>query len=130
VKAASAGFTLLEVIVSVFLVGLCVLTIVPLFLYATQSSAVSSDLTGVGTVAVRRMELLRAQEFKDIAAGGSLTSDMTGFSDTSNPSFTVRWTVTFDATPPTRKTIDLRAQARRRVIGQRKEVVLTTARTE
>jgi len=123
------GATLLEVLVALVLAGLGMLAMAPLFVYASESSATAADLGTVGAVAVRRMELLRSRTFGSLAAGGSLGSDVTGYADDSDPFVTVRWTVSHDATPATRKTITVRAVATRVVVGLPKEVTLMTVRS-
>ena len=128
-KREQAGFTLLEILVAVFLVGIGLLSVAPMFVYVTKSTASSADLGTVGAAAVQRMEVIRSIPFSDLAAGGSLTTNNTGFVDTSAPDFVVRWTVTNNATPATRKTIVVRALATRRAVGLQKEIVLTTVRS-
>ncbi len=128
-QARESGFSLVEMLVAISLIGLGLLAIAPLFVYATKSTATSADLGLVGAAAVRRMEILRSRDFQSLTAGGNLTSNVTNFADTSDPDFVVRWTVANDATPAMRKTITVRAQAARRVVGLRKEVQLTTVRS-
>jgi prepilin-type N-terminal cleavage/methylation domain-containing protein len=123
------GFTLVEVLVALFLTGLGLLAIAPLFVYASESSATSADLGVVGAKAVQRLEILRAQGFGTLAAGGSLTSNVAGFSDTTDAAVTVRWTVAHQGSPPARKLITVRARAQRRVVGLEKVVTMTTLRS-
>ena len=124
-----AGFTLIEILVAIFLTGLGLLAVAPMFVYATRSTASSADLGSVGAAGVKRMEVLRSQAFGTLTAGGSLTSNTTGYYDTSDPDYVVRWTIENNATPATRKTIKVRAQATRRVVGLKKETTLTTVRS-
>jgi prepilin-type N-terminal cleavage/methylation domain-containing protein len=128
-RGSERGFTLLEVLVALFLAGLGMLAMAPLFVYATESTASSADLGSIGAHAVRRMEILRSQGFGSLAAGGSLTADVPGYRDDSSPDVVVRWTIANDATPPTRKTITVRARATRAVVGLAKEVTFTTVRS-
>ena len=128
-RGRQRGATLLEVLVALFLAGLGMLAMAPLFVYATESSATAADLGTVGAQAVRRMEILRSRGFGSLAAGGSLTTSVAGFSDASDPDVTVWWTVSHNAFPPTRKTITVRARATRVVVGIPKEVTLSTVRT-
>lgn len=123
-----AGFTLLEVMVALFLIALGVLAAAPMFVYAMQGNAVGGDLGTVGAVAVERMELLRSQAYTALPAGGSLTSGVTGYNDTTNPDAIVRWQITDNVTPVGTKTIQVRAVARRRAVGRAKEVTLTSVR--
>jgi len=122
------GFTLVEILVSIVLIGLSLLAVAPMFVYAIKSTASSADLGSAGAKAIERMEQLRATAFSSLSAGGSLTSNVTSFFDTSDPKWVVRWTVVNDATPPTKKTITVRAQAVRKVVGLQKEAQVTTVR--
>ncbi|HXV75366.1 MAG TPA: prepilin-type N-terminal cleavage/methylation domain-containing protein [Candidatus Polarisedimenticolaceae bacterium] len=122
------GFSLVEVLVALFLIALGVLAAAPMFVYAMQGNATGADFGSVGAIAVERMELLRASSFVSLAAGGSLTVSQSGYSDLSDPDFIVRWRITDDAAPPSVKTITVRAIAVRQVVGQRKEITLTTLR--
>jgi prepilin-type N-terminal cleavage/methylation domain-containing protein len=125
---ASGGFTLVEVLIALFLIGLGVLAAAPMFIYAMQGNAVGADFGSVGAVAVERMELLRAEEYQLLLPGGSLTSNVTDYFDASNPDVLARWTITENVTPPNSKTITVRVIATRQVVGERKDVTLTTIR--
>jgi len=124
----SKGFTLLEVLIAVFLIGIGVLAAAPMFVYAMQGNATGADFGSVGAVAVERMELLRADSYTNLAAGGSLTTNTTGYFDNSDPEVLVRWVITDNMTPVGTKTITVRAVANRQVIGLQKDVELTTVR--
>jgi prepilin-type N-terminal cleavage/methylation domain-containing protein len=125
---AERGFSLVEVLVALFLIALGVLAAAPMFVYAMQSNATGADFGSVGALAVERMEQLRSSSFVSLAAGGSLTVGQAGYSDSSDPDYIVRWRITDDATPPSVKTITVRTIAVRQVVGQRKEITLTTLR--
>lgn len=128
-RRSGAGFSLVEVLLALVLLQIGLLAVAPLFIYATQASASGADMGTVGAAAVERMEVLRATEFDTLTAGGSLTANQTGFFDTSDPDFTVRWEIVDDATPPTQKTIRVRALANRQVVGLPKEVTLVSLRS-
>jgi prepilin-type N-terminal cleavage/methylation domain-containing protein len=127
-EGSASGFTLLEVLVAMFLIGIGVLAAAPMFMYAMQGNAVGGDFGSVGAVAVERMELLRATDYFSLPAGGSLTSDVTNYFDLSNPDVTQRWSITDNTTPAGTKTITVRVIANRQVVGDRKEVTLTMIR--
>jgi prepilin-type N-terminal cleavage/methylation domain-containing protein len=127
-QQGSKGFTLVEVLVAVFLIGIGVLAAAPMFVYAMQGNATGADFGSVGAVAVERMELLRAQAYNSLPAGGSLTTNTTGYFDNSNPEVLVRWVITTNASPLGTKTITVRAVANRQVVGLQKDVELTTVR--
>jgi len=100
----------------------------PLFVFAMKESAAGADLGSVGAAAVDRMELLRSGDFYTLAAGGSLTSDVSGYVDASSTRYTVRWQIADNASPATVKTISVKATAARQAMGPAKEVTLTTLR--
>lgn len=127
-KDTERGFSLLEVVVALFLLGFGLLAVVPMFVLGARVAAASADLGTVDAGAVHRLETLRATGFASLAAGGSLASNTAGFFDASDPGVTVRWTIANNATPATMKTITVRAIATRKVIGQQKEITLTTRR--
>jgi prepilin-type N-terminal cleavage/methylation domain-containing protein len=123
-----SGFSLVEVLIALFLLAIGLLAVAPLYAYGVRMAAASGDLGTVDARAVNRMEVLRATGFGSLAAGGSLTSNAAGFFDTSDPDVIVRWTIADNATPATLKTITVRAQATRRAAGLQKEITLTTRR--
>ena len=127
-QTGSRGFTLLEVLIAVFLIGIGVLAAAPMFVYAMQGNATGADFGSVGAVAVEQMELLRADSYSNLAAGGSLTANTTGYFDNADPDVLVRWQITDNASPVGTKTITVRAIANRQVVGLQKDVELTTVR--
>jgi prepilin-type N-terminal cleavage/methylation domain-containing protein len=127
----SEGFTLVETIVALFLIGLAVLAAAPMFMYATQVNAVGADFGTGGAKAVERMEELRGSPFATLVAGGSLTGDTAGYFDASDPSYTIRWQITDNGAPPDTKTIEVRCVAMRTAnanMGNQKQVTLTSLR--
>lgn len=122
------GFSLVEVLVALFLITIGVLAAAPMFIYATQGNAVGADFGSGGALGVERMELLRSQPYSALAAGGGLTSDVTGYFDTSDPGYRVRWQITDNVSPANTKTIEVRVIANRQVVGNAKSVTLTSIR--
>lgn len=122
------GFTLLEVLVALFLLALGVLAAAPMFIYAMQGNASGADMGSVGAIGVERMELLRSQAYSGLPAGGSLTSNTAGYFDASNPGFIVRWQITDNVSPVGSKTITVQATALRQMVGNNRQVKLTTVR--
>jgi type II secretory pathway pseudopilin PulG len=122
------GFSLVEVLLAMALMFVGLMAAAPLFVCAMKETAAGADLGTVGAAAVDRMELLRANDFYSLAAGGSLSSDVSGYSDTSSSQYTVRWVIADNATPATMKTISVRAVASRQSIGLAKEVTLVGLR--
>jgi len=127
-KSRASGMTFVEVLVGLVLLSVGLLAAAPMFVQGARISASSGDLGEVGAEAERRMELLRRTPFNAIAAGGSLSSNVSGFSE-ARPGVIVRWTVAATGTPPNAKTIAVRALSDRRVIGLAKEATFSTRRT-
>lgn len=131
-RNGSEGFTLVEVLLALFLLAIGVLAAAPMFIYAMRGNAAGADFGSSGALAVERMEVLRSTKYLDLTAGGSLTSDATvggvDYFDNSDPDFSVRWQIVDNASPANTKTITVRAEARRQVVGQQKGVTLTTLR--
>lgn len=121
------GFTLVEVLLSLFVVGVGLMATAPLYLHATKKAEASGDLAEVGALAVKQMELLRAVAYTSLPAGGSLTGNVTGFFDASDLKATVRWTVVNESTRL--KLITVRAIATRSIDGPAKRVDLAVRRT-
>jgi competence protein ComGC len=124
----AAGFTLVETLIALFLASVTILAAAPLFMHAAQATAVSGDRGVVGVIAVDRMEQLRQEIWRDLIAGGSLTADVDGFFDGSDPDFLVRWQVIDNSTPTRTKTIRVIALARGNLPGPRRRVELTLIR--
>jgi len=127
-QSRAAGFTLVEVLLALFLIAIGVLAAAPMFIYAMRGNAVGGDMGHVGAIGVERMELLRSQIYPSLTAGGDLNSDVAGYFDNTDPDFSVRWQITDNASPVGSKTIVVRVAARRQVLGRAKQVVLTTLR--
>jgi prepilin-type N-terminal cleavage/methylation domain-containing protein len=125
----ASGFTLMEVVIALFLIAVGVIATAPLFVYALQENAGGGDMGTVGAAAVTRMETLRAAAFGTLPAGGSLTSDVNGYSDFSVPEVVVRWTIADNPNPAIpSKTITVEAIAIGESIGRRKSVTMVTVR--
>ena len=126
-----SGFTLMEIIVALFLIAIGVVATAPLFVYASQENAIGGDLGHVGAVAVRQMERLRATNYYALANGGDLDSDVNNYFDDSDADVLVRWTVA-DHTggPADTKLITVRALAVRQLIGAAKRAELISVRSK
>lgn len=128
-KRTAAGFSLVEVLLAMVVLSLSLLAVAPMFVHGMRKSASSSDLGKVGAAAVKEMERLRMAGFNSLPAGGSLTSNVTSFSDTTDPSVTLRWTIVNNG-PATIKTINVVAIATRSVNGPAKRIQLSTTRSK
>ncbi len=127
-RRAATGFTLVEVLLALALMFIGVVAAAPMFIYAMKETAAGADLGSVGAAAVDRMELLRSTAFDSLASGGSLSSNVSGYSDTSGSKVTVRWQIVDNASPVTEKTMSVRVIATRTAIGLQKEVTLSCLR--
>ncbi len=127
-RKSSSGFTLVEVIVALFLIGLGVLAAAPMFMYAMQGNAVGGEKGVAGALAVERMELLRAANYGTLSAGGSLTVDTAGYVDTSDPNNTVRWLIVDNTAPTGSLIISVRVIPAGSIPGSSREVTLTSIR--
>jgi len=73
--------------------SLAALAAAPLFAYAMHGNAASRDLGWVGVAAERRLEIIRQQPFDSLLPGGSVTADVSGYFDISEPDVLVRWKI-------------------------------------
>lgn len=122
------GSSLVETLAAMTLILFALLAAAPLFDHAARGGAADADMGYVGAAAVKRMELLEKVSYLALTAGGSLSANVSSYSDTtSDPRVIVRWTITNDATL-TLKTVRVRAIARRQEVGQVKQVILVTMR--
>jgi len=126
--SGAGGFTLVEVLVALLLITIGVLAVAPMFVYAGRGTASSGDYGTVGALAVERLEQLRETHYSLLDEGGSLTSNVAGYYDTSEPGFVVRWEIEDNISPTLTKTITLRAMSLRSGTGPRRDVTLITLR--
>jgi len=124
-----SGFTLLEVLMALFLLGICVLATAPMFMHASRTNGASVDILLANSLAVQRMELLRTQGFGALATGGGLTADVTGYFDTSYPGTTVRWEVAAGANPPGSLEITVQATVTAAAGGPQRSSTMKMLRT-
>jgi len=127
-RESSSGFTLVETIVALFLIGLGVLAAAPMFMYAMQGNAVGGEKGEAGALAVERMEILRASVYSTLTVGGSLTVDTTGYVDNSDPDHTVRWLIEANTSPTGSMVITVRVIPAGTIPGSSRAVTLTSIR--
>lgn len=126
--ATSGGFTLVEVLVGLFLIAIALLAAAPMFIYATRVNDNGADTGTAAALASERIELLRAEPFANLVDGGDLNSDVSGYHDATHPGFVVRWTIS-DATGPGRcRRIAVRAENTGPSVGPPRGVTLETLR--
>jgi type II secretory pathway pseudopilin PulG len=128
VKIGSSGFTLVEALVAALLLALALLAAVPLFTQAMHGADASGALGSASAAAEERFELLRATTYGSLPAGGSLTSDVTGYFDTPQPDMVVRWQIVDNVSPASTKTITVRAIRQGSGPGPARQVELVTLR--
>lgn len=122
------GTSLLEVVIALLLIAVGTLAVVPMFVSAEEVNASGADISSLSAIATAQMESLRAEPFHHIVAGGSLTSNVAGYSDTSDPEVVVRWQVVDGGGPAGTKTIRVLAFAVSELSEHVRSVELTTLR--
>ncbi len=124
-----SGLTLLELLISLVLLGFGVLAVAPLFVSALTGTATSADLGWVGAYATERMELLRTQDYGTLTVGGSLVADSSGYVDNPEPGILVRWEVVDNSAAVSgTKVVTVRAMSLRQTRGVARGVTLSTIR--
>lgn len=93
------GFSLLEILVALFVVSLILVGIAQLIGFAVYVHSTAEDLTQTTALAADKMEELRDMSYAALVPGGSVDSDIPGFFD--NPDidadgtgdYTRRWEI-------------------------------------
>lgn len=128
VERLASGFTLLETLVALFLATVAILGAAPMFIQAGHANDTGAETGSLGAIALDRMERLHDERFASLTAGGSLTADVAGYLDTTDPAYTVRWSITDVASPLATKIIVVRAVARHEGPGRRVELTSVRGR--
>jgi len=131
--ASERGFTLVEVLVATFLVGLISLAVAPLLLMAVQTSAVAQEVTELTANGSQQLEILRGLAFADaqLAAGGSTAVSSAGYSldpYMGDPDRYVRWQIVDEN--PGRKRITIVVGVQKSIWGPPREIQMETFRTD
>jgi hypothetical protein len=100
-----------------------------MFVSAMASNARSADVGLLSGKATARMEALRAEDFHNLLAGGSLTTEVAGYSDESDPDVVVRWEIVDGGGPAGSRSIRVEAIALGQLGGRPTSVRLTTLRS-
>jgi len=93
------GFSLVEALVSIFLMGIVLLGIVQLIGVSVYLQKASEDVTSATVLAEQKIEELKNVDFTALVPGGSINADQPGFFDTPDvdgdgvTDFTRRWEV-------------------------------------
>jgi len=129
VRRGEWGSSLLEVVVALMLIAMGALSVAPLFVSSMDANRAAGDIGSLSSAATARMETLRSEDFYDLVAGGSLTTDVSGYSDASDPDFVIRWQVVDGGGPAGSKTLRVGALALHAAAGQPKYVELALLRS-
>jgi len=124
----AAGFSLLEALVAIFFTSAALLAAAPLFVHASHATDAGADMGAVGAIAVDRMEQLRQELWRNFGTGGSLTTNVAGFFDDSDPDFLVRWQVTDNVSPSQTRSITVVVLPLTDQLGPRRSVEITSIR--
>ena len=107
----SKGFSLIEVVIALFILAICLLALAGLMVTTTRNNSFGGHMTEAATFAQDKLEQLRAAPWASIIAGADTAVGATGISYarswavTDNPSGDQRWvTITINWTDPTAKT--------------------------
>ena len=122
------GTSLLEVLVALLLIAMGALSVAPMFVSSADANASGAHISTLTSMATARMEALRATAFHNLIPGGSLTSNLVAYSDTTDPGVVLRWEIIDGGGPGDTKTIRLIAFVVRLRPGRPKSVELTTLR--
>jgi prepilin-type N-terminal cleavage/methylation domain-containing protein len=123
-----AGTSLVEVLVAMVLLAIGAMAVAPVFVSSMKRNAASADVSSLGAAATSRMELLSNVPAYSLVAGGSLTSNVAGYSDTSDPAVVVRWQIVDGGGPAGVRTIRTIAIATRQIYARQESVQLVTLR--
>ncbi len=76
-----AGFSLVEVLVALFLAALVFLMMAQMLSLGVVANRAASDTTQAGALAGDRMENLTQSAYADLVPGGDINTDVVGFSE-------------------------------------------------
>jgi Tfp pilus assembly protein PilV len=122
------GSSLVEVLVAMLLLAIGAVAVMPMFVSSMKQNAASADASSLAAAATTRLELLRNAPAYTLVPGGSLSTDVAGYSDTSDPTLVVRWVIVDGGGPAGVKTIRAVAIATRQLSGRPETVRLVTLR--
>jgi hypothetical protein len=79
---AEAGFSLVEVLVAIFMATLVFLMMAQMIGLGVEANRAATDITRTSALAGDRMETLTQTEYADLVPGGHIKADVTGFFET------------------------------------------------
>jgi prepilin-type N-terminal cleavage/methylation domain-containing protein len=130
-RDGEAGFTLIETLVAIVVLVFGLIAVTNLLLVGATNNSVANHGTAATSVATQRMEILKAQPFRDLATGGDLTSDVTDFFENVPVEgvgvINVRWQIT--APEAQLRFIAVQAEGTGPMVRIRSRINLTTFRS-
>jgi len=127
-RARQDGFSLIEVLVAIIVIGFVALSVAPMFMIASRSNKSAAHVGQCSALAMERMEILRRTNSGSLAVGGSLTTNTAGYVDTTQADFVVRWRITAAVDPAAGKQIDVRSISLHPSMGPDKQVTFSSLR--
>jgi prepilin-type N-terminal cleavage/methylation domain-containing protein len=126
-RRPARGFTLIEVMIALFLIAVGVISVAPMFVYAKQQNEAEADDTAIGAIAMAHLERLHATDYYFLETGGDLEIDIPGYFDDSEPGYLAHWVIADDpGAVGLLKVITVRVVALRRHVGRPREVTVST----
>lgn len=89
-KFGEKGLTLIECLIAMVITTVGILAVFQLVALSVQIESFSYRSIEANNLAVNKIEELK---LGTLTNGGSLTSNVSGYSDTSNPNYIVRWQI-------------------------------------
>lgn len=130
-REGEAGFTIIETLIAIVVLVFGLIAVTNLLLVGATNNSVANQGTAATSVASQRMELLKTTPFRDLDTGGSLTSDVTDFSEEVPVEgvgrINVRWQIT--APEPQLRFISVQAEGMGPLVRVRSRALLTTFRS-
>jgi hypothetical protein len=126
-----AGFTLVETLVAIVVLVFGLMAVTNLLLVGATNNTVANHGTAATTAASQRMELLKTERFSAMVPGGSLTSNVPGYSEdvpmAGVGTINVRWVIT--APENQLRFITVQAEGLGAMVRTRSRTTLTTFRS-
>jgi prepilin-type N-terminal cleavage/methylation domain-containing protein len=132
-RDGEAGFTLIETLVAIVVLVFGLIAVTNLLLVGATNNSVANHGTAATAVATQQMEVLKARPFRDMDAGGNLTTDVPLFSDNvmiqGVGTINVRWLIVEPTDQPQMRFITVQAEGIGPMVRTRSRVQLTTLRS-
>ena len=127
-RGRQTGFSLVAVLVAITIIGFVSLAVAPMFVLASRSNQSAAQVGRCSALAMERMEQLRGTVLNNLVAGGSLAGNASGYVDTTQTGFVVRWRITDVVAPAGGKLIEVRSVSLRPSLGPGKQVTFAVLR--